>query len=89
MSENTLQSQIEDLWERRETLSAATGGEARRVVAAVLDALDSGAVRVAEPGPSGWQVNQWLKKAVLLSFGCTTRRRCRAPAARRCSTRSQ
>jgi len=68
MSENTLQSQIEDLWERRETLSAATGGEARRVVAAVLDALDSGAVRVAEPGPSGWQVNQWLKKAVLLSF---------------------
>jgi len=68
MSENTLQSQIEDLWERRETLSAATGGEARRVVAAVLDALDSGAVRVAEPDPSGWQVNQWLKKAVLLSF---------------------
>jgi 2,3,4,5-tetrahydropyridine-2-carboxylate N-succinyltransferase len=68
MSENTLQSQIEDLWERRETRSAATGGEARRVVAAVLDALDSGAVRVAEPGPSGWQVNQWLKKAVLLSF---------------------
>ena len=68
MSENTLQSQIEDLWERRETLSAATGGEARRVVDAVLDALDSGAVRVAEPGPSGWQVNQWLKKAVLLSF---------------------
>jgi 2,3,4,5-tetrahydropyridine-2-carboxylate N-succinyltransferase len=68
MSENTLQSQIEDLWERRETLSAATGGEARRVVDAVLDALDSGAVRVAEPDPSGWQVNQWLKKAVLLSF---------------------
>ena len=68
MSENTLQSQIEDLWERRETLSDATGGEARRVVAAVLDALDSGAVRVAEPDPSGWQVNQWLKKAVLLSF---------------------
>ena len=68
MSHNPLQQQIEELWERREGLSAATGGEARRVVAAVLDALDSGAVRVAEPGPSGWQVNQWLKKAVLLSF---------------------
>jgi 2,3,4,5-tetrahydropyridine-2-carboxylate N-succinyltransferase len=63
-----LQSQIEDLWERRETLSAATAGEARQLVDAVLDALDSGAARVAEPGPSGWRVNQWLKKAVLLSF---------------------
>ena len=68
MSENPLQSQIEDLWERRETLSAATAGEARQLVDAVLDALDSGAARVAEPGPSGWRVNQWLKKAVLLSF---------------------
>jgi 2,3,4,5-tetrahydropyridine-2-carboxylate N-succinyltransferase len=68
MSQNPLQQQIEELWERREALSAATGGEARHVVDAALDALDSGAVRVAEPGPSGWQVNQWLKKAVLLSF---------------------
>jgi 2,3,4,5-tetrahydropyridine-2-carboxylate N-succinyltransferase len=33
-----------------------------------LDQLDSGAARVAEPGPGGWTVNQWLKKAVLLSF---------------------
>jgi len=68
MSHNPLQQQIEELWERREGLSAATGGEARQVVDAALDALDSGTVRVAEPSPSGWQVNQWLKKAVLLSF---------------------
>jgi len=68
MSHNPLQQQIEELWERREGLSAATGGEARQVVDAALDSLDSGTVRVAEPSPSGWQVNQWLKKAVLLSF---------------------
>ena len=38
---------------------------------AALDALDSGQVRVAEKGDTGWQVNQWLKKAVLLSFRLT------------------
>jgi tetrahydrodipicolinate N-succinyltransferase len=41
------------------------------VVEAALDALDAGKVRVAEPGPDGWRVNQWLKKAVLLSFRLT------------------
>jgi 2,3,4,5-tetrahydropyridine-2,6-dicarboxylate N-succinyltransferase len=68
MSQHTLQLQIEELWERREALSSASGGAARQSVEAALDALDSGAVRVAEPTPGGWQVNQWLKKAVLLSF---------------------
>src|ERR1700735_1166636 len=68
MSQHTLQQPIEDLWERRETLSSSTKGEARDAVEAALDALDSGEVRVAEKGDAGWQVNQWLKKAVLLSF---------------------
>ena len=40
----------------------------REAVEQALDLLDSGAARVAEPGPGGWVVNQWLKKAVLLSF---------------------
>ena len=71
MSQHTLQRPIEELWERRDTLSSATGGEARQSVEAALDALDSGAARVAEPTPGGWQVNQWLKKAVLLSFRLT------------------
>jgi 2,3,4,5-tetrahydropyridine-2-carboxylate N-succinyltransferase len=68
MSQHALQQPIEDLWERRDSLSSATGGAARQAVEAALDALDSGAVRVAEPTPGGWRVNQWLKKAVLLSF---------------------
>jgi 2,3,4,5-tetrahydropyridine-2-carboxylate N-succinyltransferase len=71
MSPHALQQPIEDLWERREALSAAGGGEAREVVEAALDLLDAGTVRVAEPVGSTWQVNQWLKKAVLLSFRLT------------------
>jgi 2,3,4,5-tetrahydropyridine-2,6-dicarboxylate N-succinyltransferase len=71
MSQHTLRQPIEELWERRDSLSPATGGAARDAVDAALDLLDSGAERVAEPGPAGWHVNQWLKKAVLLSFRLT------------------
>ncbi|HEX4171081.1 MAG TPA: 2,3,4,5-tetrahydropyridine-2,6-dicarboxylate N-succinyltransferase [Acetobacteraceae bacterium] len=71
MSQHVLQQPIEELWERRESLSPATRGTARDAVDAALDLLDSGAKRVAEPTPGGWQVNQWLKKAVLLSFRLT------------------
>ena len=71
MSQHALQQPIEELWERRESLSSSTGGEAKQAVEAALDLLDSGAQRVAEPTASGWQVNQWLKKAVLLSFRLT------------------
>lgn len=60
---------IDAAWEARDTISAATGGEVRDAVDAALAALDAGTARVAEPdGEGGWRVNQWLKKAVLLSF---------------------
>ncbi len=68
MTQHPLEPSIERLWDSREALSPATRGEDRAVVEAALDALDEGKVRVAEPGPDGWRVNQWLKKAVLLSF---------------------
>ena len=73
MDPSTLQPRIEALWERRDAISPATGGEDRAAIEAALEALDSGRARVAEPdGPggtgSGWRVNQWLKQAVLLSF---------------------
>ena len=71
MSQHRLQKPIEELWERRESLSSSTRGEARDAVEAALDALDSGQVRVAEKGGAGWTVNQWLKKAVLMSFRLT------------------
>jgi len=71
MTNHPLQQPIEALWESRDSLNSSTGGEARRVVESALDALDSGAVRVADKTPQGWHVNQWLKQAVLLSFRLT------------------
>jgi len=67
-----LETLIEEAWQARDTLSPETGGETREAVEAALALLDSGKQRIAdktgdEPG-EGWQVNQWLKKAVLLSF---------------------
>jgi 2,3,4,5-tetrahydropyridine-2-carboxylate N-succinyltransferase len=63
-----LQSAIEAIWEERQGISAGTTGVVRDSVETALDLLDKGLVRVAEKGPEGWTVNQWLKKAVLLSF---------------------
>ena len=68
MRDHPLQPTIEALWDRRDTLTSGTAGADRRAVEDVLDALDSGTLRVAEKGPDGWTVHQWLKKAVLLSF---------------------
>ncbi|WP_102961008.1 2,3,4,5-tetrahydropyridine-2,6-dicarboxylate N-succinyltransferase [Mangrovicella endophytica] len=64
-----LESTIESAFEARDTVSASTKGEVRDAVDTALELLDSGAARVAERGEDGtWHVNQWLKKAVLLSF---------------------
>ena len=60
---------INAAWEDRAELTTDTQGEIREAVDASLSLLDSGEVRVAEPdGQGGWTVNEWLKKAVLLSF---------------------
>ncbi len=64
-----LEATIDAAWEDRTSLSASTTGAVRKAVEDALSALDSGALRVAEKSASGaWTVNQWLKKAVLLSF---------------------
>ncbi len=68
MHDHPLRSQIEQLWDERQSLSASTKGEARALVEAALDGLDQGTMRVAEPTGAGWVVHEWLKKAVLLSF---------------------
>ncbi len=64
----SLQTTIDAAWDARDTISAATTGEVRDAVSDALNMLDDGSARVAEPVSNGWQVNQWLKKAVLLSF---------------------
>ena len=64
-----LQAIIDDAFERRATLTAAEiDGSTRPAVEDVIALLESGRLRVAEPVKGGWQVNQWLKKAVLLYF---------------------
>ena len=66
---STSRDVIEAAWERRGEFGPANAP--RELVLAVeqtLDALDSGGCRVAEPSASGWVVNEWLKKAVLLYF---------------------
>ena len=65
---HALETAIETAWENRADVTPASSDVAEAVGAA-LELLDSGSARVAEPdGAGGWQVNQWLKKAVLLSF---------------------
>ena len=64
-----LEQDINAAWEDRDSISAATTGALRDAVNAALGMLDDGSARVAEPrGDHQWHVNQWLKKAVLLSF---------------------
>lgn len=64
-----LQTTIDAAWEARAELGFTTTGAVRDAVDTALDMLDAGTARVAEPdGAGGWRVNQWLKKAVLLSF---------------------
>jgi 2,3,4,5-tetrahydropyridine-2-carboxylate N-succinyltransferase len=101
MTDVRLQTQIEKAFEDRAKITSATEGDARDAVDEALDMLDRGKARVAEKlpgatGPNSWKVNQWLKKAVLLSFrlndnalidGGLHRPRCRADAELRQSRR--
>jgi 2,3,4,5-tetrahydropyridine-2,6-dicarboxylate N-succinyltransferase len=68
MSNNQLQSVIEGAWDQREQINAGTRGEIRDAVGTALAMLDKGEARVAAKKNGEWVVNQWLKKAVLLSF---------------------
>src|ERR1700732_1083901 len=69
MSLSALESTSNAAFDARDGISAATKGEVRDAVDSALELLDKGNVRVAEREASGkWKVNQWLKKAVLLSF---------------------
>ena len=69
MSTTDLQSTIDAAWENRAEVTISTKGAVRDAVETALAGLDNGTYRVAAPkGDHQWEVNQWLKKAVLLSF---------------------
>lgn len=69
MSNAALETAIEAAWDARDTITVDTKGEVRDAIETTMNALDSGKLRVAERQENGdWTVNQWAKKAVLLSF---------------------
>ncbi len=68
MAHADLQKTIEAAWDARDGVNLETKGDVRAAVNDALDLLDAGKARVAEKINGVWTVNQWLKKAVLLSF---------------------
>ena len=65
---NNLEQLINEAFENKDTISVATTGAVRKAVEETLDKLDNGIFRVCENINSEWKVNQWIKKAILLSF---------------------
>jgi 2,3,4,5-tetrahydropyridine-2-carboxylate N-succinyltransferase len=74
MPDASLISTIEAAWEDRAALTPAAKGPIREAVEAALELLDRGELRVAEKRDGRWTANEWLKKAVLLSFRLTDAR---------------
>jgi 2,3,4,5-tetrahydropyridine-2-carboxylate N-succinyltransferase len=68
MTTADLEKTIDAAWEARDTVTPSTRGAVRDGIEGALELLDSGKLRVAEKRDGKWHVNQWLKKAVLLSF---------------------
>jgi|TARA_E500000081_G_scaffold2434_1_gene2640 2,3,4,5-tetrahydropyridine-2-carboxylate N-succinyltransferase len=65
---NDLEKIINDAFEDRDNINVNTAGDIRNAVDETLNKLDSGSLRVCEKINNEWQVNQWIKKAILLSF---------------------
>ena len=59
---------IDTAWENRSSINSSTSGETRDAIEYVVNGLDNGQYRVCEKSDNDWVVNQWLKKAVLMSF---------------------
>lgn len=68
MIKDELENRINEAWDKREELSPDSTGELVEAIRAAMVQMDSGKIRVAEKVDGNWQVNEWAKKAVLLSF---------------------
>ncbi len=67
MTQQELRQKIEAAWQERDSLRP-DNRDLQMAVGLAIDGIDAGELRVAEPAGDGWQVNEWLKKAVLLYF---------------------
>ena len=65
---NNLENIINEAFDNKDTISVKTSGSVRDAVNSILDQLDNGSLRVCEKNNEKWIVNQWIKKAILLSF---------------------
>ncbi|MCY0968418.1 2,3,4,5-tetrahydropyridine-2,6-dicarboxylate N-succinyltransferase [Chryseobacterium wangxinyae] len=65
----SLQQTIENIWDNRDLLQ---NEDSKTAIREVISLLDSGKLRVAEPTENGWQVNEWVKKAVVMYFPIQT-----------------
>ena len=63
-----LQNIIQEAFEQKETINYSTSGDVRDAVNETLNQLNSGKIRISEKINNNWQVNDWIKKAILLSF---------------------
>ena len=68
MKITNLEKSINSAWLKRKKISLNTKGEIRMAVEKTIALLDSGKIRVAEKRMGKWKINQWFKKAILLSF---------------------
>ncbi len=69
MNDTTLRKTIDDAFDQRANITpSSVDADVRAAIEGIIADLDSGTRRIAEPGDNGWQVNEWLKKAVLLYF---------------------
>ena len=76
-----LKNIINDAFENKGTISLTTTGRIRDAVNSILDQLDEGSLRVSEKIDGEWVVNQWIKKAILLSFRLNDNEVIKAPHA--------
>ena len=68
MNTNSFKKIIEEAWENKGQVNSKSSRKLLNAISKTIDLLDSGKIRVAEKKSGGWTVNQWIKKAILLSF---------------------
>ena len=68
MNNNTFEKIITDSWDNRSQVNSKSSRKLLNAISKTIDLLDSGKIRVAEKKDNEWIVNQWIKKAILLSF---------------------
>ena len=68
MNTTSFEKIINKTWDNRQQVNSKSNKKLLKVINETIDLLDAGKVRVAERKNNGWVVNQWIKKAILLSF---------------------